>query len=396
MPVKTALWLYLFLFIAFFDLHAQYPILTPFAISLGAAPSFIGLMMGLYSITHLPGNLMASVYVDRFGSRPFIVISLLLAGAILLFQAYVTNPWQLLLLRSIAGFVLAFLSPACLSLLARLSTDISEQGKLMAGNGLVHTLASVVSPAAGAFLVAKLGFTAAFYILGWILIITAILAMFFIKESKIAPASKANQNAQPEISSPNHHTIEQSGDTLKSTSLSWKIFMIPISLSCALGILTFELPLMVQNNGSIMTTGLLFTVISIGSLITLCMLFINKYNPAYRTILGTIALAVLYFLLASNLSIPFMLLLLLIGMCKGIVFPALSHWLIQVSDGERYGRTFSMLAIASSIGAFLGPFLAGHLRDFISPYFIAFVILAVALAFNALPERNPPKLTLPV
>lgn len=396
MPVKTALWLYLFLFIAFFDLHAQYPILTPFAISLGAAPSFIGLMMGLYSITHLPGNLMASVYVDRFGSRPFIVISLLLAGAILLFQAYVTNPWQLLLLRSIAGFVLAFLSPACLSLLARLSTDISEQGKLMAGNGLVHTLASVVSPAAGAFLVAKLGFTAAFYILGWILIITAILAMFFIKESKIAPASKANQNAQPEISSPNHHTIEQSGDTLKSTSLSWKIFMIPIGLSCALGILTFELPLMVQNNGSIMTTGLLFTVISIGSLITLCMLFINKYNPAYRTILGTIALAVLYFLLASNLSIPFMLLLLLIGMCKGIVFPALSHWLIQVSDGERYGRTFSMLAIASSIGAFLGPFLAGHLRDFISPYFIAFVILAVALAFNALPERNPPKLTLPV
>ena len=396
MPVKTALWLYLFLFIAFFDLHAQYPILTPFAISLGAAPSFIGLMMGLYSITHLPGNLMASVYVDRFGSRPFIVISLLLAGAILLFQAYVTNPWQLLLLRSIAGFVLAFLSPACLSLLARLSTDISEQGKLMAGNGLVHTLASVVSPAAGAFLVAKLGFTAAFYILGWILIITAILAMFFIKESKIAPASKANQNAQPEISSPNHHTIEQSGDTLKSTSLSWKIFMIPIGLSCALGILTFELPLMVQNNGSIMTTGLLFTVISIGSLITLCMLFINKYNPAYRTILGTIALAVLYFLLASNLSIPFMLLLLLIGMCKGIVFPALSHWLIQVSNGERYGRTFSMLAIASSIGAFLGPFLAGHLRDFISPYFIAFVILAVALAFNALPERNPPKLTLPV
>lgn len=396
MPVKTALWLYLFLFIAFFDLHAQYPILTPFAISLGAAPSFIGLMMGLYSITHLPGNLMASVYVDRFGSRPFIVISLLLAGAILLFQAYVTNPWQLLLLRSIAGFVLAFLSPACLSLLARLSTDISEQGKLMAGNGLVHTLASVVSPAAGAFLVAKLGFTAAFYILGWILIITAILAMFFIKESKIAPVSKANQNAQPEISSPNHHTIEQSGDTLKSTSLSWKIFMIPIGLSCALGILTFELPLMVQNNGSIMTTGLLFTVISIGSLITLCMLFINKYNPAYRTILGTIALAVLYFLLASNLSIPFMLLLLLIGMCKGIVFPALSHWLIQVSDGERYGRTFSMLAIASSIGAFLGPFLAGHLRDFISPYFIAFVILAVALAFNALPERTPPKLTLPI
>lgn len=146
--MKTAVWLYLFLFIAFFDLHAQYPILTPFAISLGAAPSFIGLMMGMYSITHLPGNLIAGFGVDRYGSRLFIVFSLMAAGIVLLFQSHVTNPWQLLALRSISGFVLAFLSPACLSLLARITSDRTEQGKLMAGNGLVHTLASVVSQAA--------------------------------------------------------------------------------------------------------------------------------------------------------------------------------------------------------------------------------------------------------
>ncbi len=58
-PVKTAVWLYLFMFVAFFDLHAQYPILSPFALSLGAAPSFIGFILGMYSITHLPGNLIA-------------------------------------------------------------------------------------------------------------------------------------------------------------------------------------------------------------------------------------------------------------------------------------------------------------------------------------------------
>lgn len=391
--MKTALWLYLFLFIAFFDLHAQYPILTPFAISLGAAPSFIGLMMGLYSVTHLPGNLMASVYVDRFGSRPFIVGSLLLAGAILLIQAIVTSPWHLLLLRSIAGFVLAFLSPACLSLLARLSSDISEQGKYMAGNGLVHTLASVLSPAAGALLVATLGFTTAFFILGIILIVTAIFALFFLKENKVRSSEQAGNEASHSAKAPYHHSINSSPNTLKSSTLSWNIFLIPVGLSCAQGIITFELPLMVQNNGSIMTTGLLFTVISIGSLITLCMLFINRFNPAYRTVCGTIALALLYFVLATQMDVPFMLMLLFIGMCKGIVFPALSHWLIQLSNGERYGRTFSILAIASSIGAFLGPFLAGQLRDVISPYFISFVVLALALAFNALPERKSPHLS---
>lgn len=140
-----------------------------------------------------------------------------------------------------------------------------------------------------------------------------------------------------------------------------------------------------------MTTGLLFTIVSIGSLITLCMLFVNRYNPAVRTILGTLSLSIFYFFIAANLPIPFMLLLLLIGMGKGIVFPALSHWLIQLSDGSKYGKTFSILAIATSIGAFLGPFLAGQVRDIISPYFISFVMLFIALAFNAIPPKtNPP------
>ena len=114
--MRTAIWLYLFMFVAFFDLHAQYPILSPFALSLGAAPSFIGLIMGVYSITHLPGNLIAGYGVDKYGSKMFIVFSLIVAGIILLFQSNVKDPWHLLYIRSISGFVLAFLSPACLSL----------------------------------------------------------------------------------------------------------------------------------------------------------------------------------------------------------------------------------------------------------------------------------------
>lgn len=144
--MKTAIWLYLFLFLAVFDLHAQYPILTPFAISLGAAPTFIGWMMGIYSLTHLPGNLIAGTQIDKHGSRRYIVFSLLGAGIILLIQAQIHTPWQLLALRSVSGFVLAFLSPACLALLAQLSNDPIKQGKYMSGHGVVHTLASVVSP----------------------------------------------------------------------------------------------------------------------------------------------------------------------------------------------------------------------------------------------------------
>lgn len=381
--MRTALWLYLFLFVAFFDLHAQYPILTPFAISIGAAPSFIGLMMGMYSLTHLPGNLLAGYGVDRYGSRLFIVFSLLGAGIILLFQAYVTDPWQLLLLRSISGFVLAFLSPACLALLARLTNDITEQGKLMAGNGLVHTLASVVSPAAGAYLVAKIGFGTAFTVLGWILIGTAICALVFIKEigRKLSstPASGGNPLIAKDANATKKSGQPDDQEAGSSVPIPWLIYLLPVAISCAQGILSFELPLLAKSREEMMTTGILFSVVSIGALITLSMLFLNRLPAFQRTSWGALCLALVYFGIAAGVPLPLTVMLLFVGMAKGVILPALSTLLIELSGGTKYGRTFSVLSIAFSVGAFLGPMLAGQLRDEVSPYYIAFIALMLAL-----------------
>lgn len=219
--MKTALWLYLFLFLAFFDLHAQYPILTPFAISLGAGPAFIGWMMGMYSLTHLPGNLLAGVLVDRNGSRRYIVFALTVAGLILLLQAHAQLPWHLLLLRAASGFALAFLSPACMTLLASLSSDPATQGKYMSGHGIVHTLASVVSPAAGAFIVAKAGYSGTFSTLGWLLIFTGVMAFFSVP--KHSPALALNKSALP---------LQQAEPELSSASappVSKRYYLLPFS-----------------------------------------------------------------------------------------------------------------------------------------------------------------------
>lgn len=379
--MRTTIWLYLFIFIATFDLHAQFPILTPFALSLGAAPSFIGLMMGLYSITHIPGNLMASVWIDKFGSKIFIVLSLIGAGILLLLQASITNPWQLLTIRGIAGFILAFLSPAALAMLASLSRNVSTQGKHMAGNGVIHTVAAVGSPAIGALLVAKLGFTQTFFILGVILILAGFCAIIFLINNK--DRGQASAKVVPVL-------VEET--TLRTKPFPLRVYLVPIALSCSQGILSFEIPLRLQSQQSIMTTGLLFSVLSIGSLITLSMLFMTKINPAIRTVYGALALSLLYYILAIDLKLPFMVVLLLIGVIKGIIFPALSHWLIVLSEGKRYGRTFSILSIAFSIGAFLGPMIAGQIREFMSPYLFAFLFLFIAVTINGYPKWKTNKL----
>ncbi|MCY9660848.1 MFS transporter [Paenibacillus chondroitinus] len=388
--MRTALWLYLFMFVAFFDLHAQYPILSPFALSLGAAPSFIGLIMGVYSITHLPGNLIAGYGVDKYGSKFFIVFSLIVAGIILLFQSNVKDPWHLLYIRSISGFVLAFLSPACLSLLARIAKDRIQQSKLMAGNGLIHTLASVVSPAAGAILVAKIGFTTAFSVLGWILIITGFLAIFGVKEKQLLSQSAGKL---PVLDHHGHGMPDEDANFPVGASVPWLFFLIPMALSCSQGILFFELPLMESARESILTSGVFFTLISLGALLSISFWFLNKVSPFIRTVCGSLSLAVVFFGLAIQWAIPLPVSLFLIGMAKGVIYPALAALLASITSSSRYGRVFSLLSISYSVGAFIGPMMAGQLRDHISSYFIAFFILMLALSLLPLRSFKAPVTT---
>ncbi|MGN7358772.1 MFS transporter [Paenibacillus sp. SAF-054] len=366
--MKTAIWLYMFLFLAFFDLHAQYPILTPFAVSLGAAPVFIGWMMGIYALTHLPGNLIAGTVIDRHGSRRYIIFSLVSAGIVLLLQSQVHYPWQLLVLRSISGFVLAFLSPACLTLLASLTSDKVTQGKFMSGHGVVHTLASVVSPAAGAFIVAKAGYSATFQSLGWLLIATGIMAVFSVPAK--LPQAARSEAALPDGKQPAADTRLQ---------VPWRIYILPFVISCSQGVLFFELPLRAAGTDGIMSTGILFSIMSLGALVTLSMLFVNRYSPYKRVIGGIFLLAVCFYGLAALQFIPLTATLFVLGMAKGMIFPAMASLFIQLSGGTKLGRVFSLQSIAMSVGSFVGPIAAGQLRTVVSPYFIAFVLLMVGL-----------------
>lgn len=367
------------MFLAFFDLHAQYPILTPFALSLGAAPAFIGWMMGIYALTHLPGNLLAGQGIDRHGSKPYMIFSLITAGIVLLLQSLVTDPWQLLLLRSISGFVLAFLSPACLAMLTSLTSNPAKQGKLLAGNGVVHTLAAVGSPAAGAILAAKIGFSFTFQVLGWLLITTGIIAIFTIKESRTLQSTPVNPMNKTNNSS-------KSTSSVKFNIIPYRYYLLPLAISCSQGILYFQLPLQAGVGSDMMDTGVYFSVIGLGSLMTLAMLFLHHLSPFNRTQFGILSIALAFFSLAALPQIPMLVTLFILGMAKGVVFPALASLFIELSGGQRLGTVFSLQAIAMSMGSFIGPIVAGAIHGSYSPYFIAFIILMICLTLS--PSHN--------
>ena len=73
-----------------------------------------------------------------------------------------------------------------------------------------------------------------------------------------------------------------------------------------------------MDTATIMSTGILFSVVSLGALVTLGLLFLNRYLPYSRTIVGVLLLAVCYYGLASGWPIPLLMLLFVIGMAKGL------------------------------------------------------------------------------
>lgn len=96
--------------------------------------------------------------------------------------------------------------------------------------------------------------------------------------------------------------------------------------------------------------------------------------------MGALSLALIFFGMAIEWPIPLIATLFLIGMAKGIIYPAIATLLAVQTSKSRYGRVFSLLSIAYSIGAFFGPTIAGNLHDSLSPYFIAFVVLMIGLS----------------
>jgi MFS family permease len=56
-------------FIGFLDTHLLIPVMSLYASAMGASVGIIGLIIGLYSITNTPANLLFGRLIDRVGYK---------------------------------------------------------------------------------------------------------------------------------------------------------------------------------------------------------------------------------------------------------------------------------------------------------------------------------------
>jgi DHA1 family multidrug resistance protein-like MFS transporter len=154
--------LYIIIAVAFIDLFSQLPIIVTFAVSLGASPLLVGIIIGIYYFSNMLGNVMSGIWIDRIGSKKILYPGMIIAGIIVFFYSLVQGPFQLLAFRFIHGFVAGFIVPAAFALLGRLA-DQNSKGKTMAVSGAAIGIAAIIGPAFGSIVTSRFGEEWLFY-----------------------------------------------------------------------------------------------------------------------------------------------------------------------------------------------------------------------------------------
>ncbi|NCV01675.1 MAG: MFS transporter, partial [Proteobacteria bacterium] len=84
----------LVVFVAFFDLFCQFPIVAPFARQLGADPLVASVTVATYDVANLVGNLAAGFVLIGIGRQRTLVGGLLASAIALALYGVVSEPWQ--------------------------------------------------------------------------------------------------------------------------------------------------------------------------------------------------------------------------------------------------------------------------------------------------------------
>lgn len=368
-PIRGKTAVYLVFFLMSLSMHIQFPIFTPYAVALGATSFFVSVMMSSSSLTNLGGNIMAGPFIDRIGKKPFIVVPLFLSSCLMFGNAFVENAEQLFLLRLTNGFVLAFMSPAIFALLSAYAKNARQQGKNMAVNGIMITMAGIAAPFIGGQLSKFLSYSAIYLIIGTALFLISIFALVSIKEAEEIVVVKNKDQASL-------LTMLKIGSLLP-------IYFIGFALMYGHGTLFYELPfLSVEHGMSTAETGKLFSIMELGTFSALCLFWLNRFSPLLRTAVGMFLSAIFYYQLAASvLPIGLGLTLFGIGVSSGLLFPAITTLLTEKVGKDRYGSAFGVLSAVFSFGIIVSSLLSGVIRAMISPYYLAFLVTMAATVY---------------
>ncbi len=174
---------YLIVFSAFFDTHAQMPVLAPYATTLGATPFMLGVVVGAYSFFNIIGNFVGGATIDHKGWKLPLLFGLVGVSLVLFFYTCAGNAGQLALIRAGHGFMGGILVPAALACLTVDSENAAFQEQRLAYFGASIGLAAVTGPLTAGIIAGRYGYPAVYFTLAALMLLATLTAFKLTRSS---------------------------------------------------------------------------------------------------------------------------------------------------------------------------------------------------------------------
>ena len=155
-------------FLGFLDTHLLIPVMALYASGLGASVGIIGLIIGLYSITNTPANILFGRLIDRVGYKGPLIAGLAGDALSMFLYSLCRLPIHLALVRVFHGISGGLVGPSTMSFTTAYSKK-ARRGRAMAFYGMSLATATLVGYGGGGAIASRLGYDVLF-LLGMILL----------------------------------------------------------------------------------------------------------------------------------------------------------------------------------------------------------------------------------
>lgn len=353
---KRNLWL---LWFGCFITSASYSMVIPFL------PLFL-LQIGVHEHTEMwSGLLFSSAFLagaiaspywgslaDKYGRKPMIVRAGFVLFAIYVLTAFVTNPYQLLVLRLLQGLLSGFI-PGAIALVGT-NTPGDKVGYALSTMSTATATGGIMGPLLGGVIARVLDNRIAFATAGVMVLLATLLVVLWVREDKFVPAKQRSSVFA---------SLRQAGSNRPF------LMVVTLTMLTSLSIMTIEpvLPLYIAEiGGSVENASLLAgTVFSLSGIATI--LFAPRWGKladkiGFRKVL---LIGLLFGGLGNLAQIPFheiwgfSIVRFIYGAFFCAVFPSLNGLVVRTTADDFRGRAFGLNQTANQLGGMLGPLIGG-------------------------------------
>ncbi len=333
-----------------FDSNAAIPIIATYSIDLGASLVFMGFIVGIYSMVHIPSNLIFGRLVDKFGRKRLIAFGVFLDGFSMLLYALAQDPFFLLFGRIIHGIGGGFGGPATMAYISD-ATSQKRSGRGMALYGMSIGFSNLIGFMLGGLVAQIIGASNLFFIIAIILFVMSFTSLLL---PSIYQPSKEKLNFRKEI--------KQFREVVFRKSMISPYFSM-LAMMINMGIVTATYTVILESAAyTVGQTGMILSIMVIFSILIHypAGVMSDKIGYAKVMLIGLLLIASAFgvFMISPEDPIPMyipMIGMVFLGLGHGLIFPSSAGAVKEKTKGSESGIAtgtfYALIVTGVAIGA---------------------------------------------